>query len=429
MTKKTILLIGDDPKTSAAVKEELSGYEVEAVSKAEAAADAIGKKAPALIVFDLDLKGVDPLQVFRQISLLAPQVKFIMLSSSGSIPLAVSATRLGAADFLRKPLQPKQLKTSVEENILKVESLWAPIMIDWLQGESPKIKKMLDDIRNSLSSHNRMILLGERGIEKGELVGLIHANSLKKKRKMQALDLASFRRENLEAHFWSTLQEIMAEPEISSLRSEEDLCGTLYLENLESLEDHFIFSILNFLKERKGKVDKEILTVFGIYDRSFIQKVKIQEYALVEIPFLRERKEDLPYLLSHYLKKYSTKLNKPIRGISSELLNFVSSYDYPGNYKELETLVEQAVLSTASEVIELRDLPLGFRDIADALMNKIFRTRNFKLQNAKNEFEKNLYRALLSKTEEDVAAAARFLDIPRTTLAERIETLGQDFLN
>jgi len=409
------------------VKEELIGYEVEVASKAEAAADSIRKKAPDLIIFDLDLRGGDGLQVFRQIRILAPQIKIIVLSSSNSIPLAVSATKLGASDFLRKPFSPKQLKTSVDENIRQMESLLTPIMVEWLQGESPKLKKMFEDIRKALLSHNNIILLGERGIEKEKLIELIHANSLKRKRKMRFLDLASFRRENLEAHFWSAIQEIMAEPEIVSLRSEEDLCGTLYLENLESLDDHFSLSILNFLKDRKGKIDKGILAVIGIYERNFVQKIKFQEYAVIEIPHLRERKEDLPYLLNHYLNIYSIRYNKRVKGISSELLAFMITYDYPGNYRELESLVQQAVLSTSSEAIGVKDLPVDFKEVAEVSIKKILRRRDLRLQEARKAFEKNLYRFLLSKAEKDVASVARFLDVPRTTLAERLEILGENF--
>src|SRR3989344_9463801 len=115
--KKSILLIEDEPKVEARIKEILDGYQVEAVSKVEAAADFLGKKKVALIILDFDLKAIDGLQALRRIRALAPQTNCLTLSASNQIPLAVSATKLGAADFLKKPVAAESLRLSVEKNI------------------------------------------------------------------------------------------------------------------------------------------------------------------------------------------------------------------------------------------------------------------------------------------------------------------------
>lgn len=416
--KKTILLIEDDAKVEAKIKDILNEYGVEAAAKPEAAAEYLSKNKPDLVILDLDLKGHDGLQLFRQMHSLVPQAKIIILSASNDIPLSVSATKLGAADFLRKPIVAEQLLASVRGSISAGEEIIVhPARAGWLQGESQGLREMYSGIRRALPAFNNLILFGERGIEKKDVVEFIHANSLKRKRKLQVLDLSSFRRENLETYFWVTVRELMMEPEIGSVQNEEDRVGTLYLENIEDLEESFKLSVFDFFKERKGKVDREILAIIGVYD-----KIEVKGYVPVGIPPLRERRDDLPYLISHYLKLYARKHNRPVRGISADLLNFLAAYDFPGNFRELECLIEGAVLLTHSEVLEPMDVPQDIKALTEVAIKKALRGGKG-LEEATREFEGNLYDLLLSKTGGDVAAAARFLDVPRTVVAERIDEL------
>jgi DNA-binding NtrC family response regulator len=409
---KKILLIEEDPKIEAGVAAALAEYEVEVVG-GEQAADHLQKSRPDLIIFDIDLKAGDGLQLFRQVHLLAPQIKILVLSVSNNIPQAVALTKMGAADFLRKPLVAEQLKAAVRAGLAAEETVFGPAAgVGWLQGESPKLKKLYSDIQSALAASNNIVLFGEKGIEKKDLVKLIHAHSLKRKRKLQVLDLASFRRENMEAFFWGTVKELMAEPDLGAVQNEEDRTGTLYLENLESIDQSFKLSIFDFFRERKGKVDKEILALIGICEKSVIPLDNF-----VEIPPLRERKEDLPHLISHYLKLYSVKHNKKVKGVSADFLDFVAAYDYPGNFRELECLMEQAVLRAASETLDLADISLDFNGLVEVSIKKASR-------GGLEEFEKDLCGLLLAKTGGDVAAAARFLDMPRTVLNERIAELG-----
>lgn len=421
MAKKTILLIEDEPKTETRIKDILNEYGVEAAAKPEAAAEYLAKNKPDLVILDLDLKGQGGLQLFRRVHSLAPQTKIIILSASNDIPLAVSATKLGAADFLRKPIVAEQLQASVRGSISAGEEIIVhPARAGWLQGQSQVLREMYSGILRALPASNNLILYGERGIEKKDLVDFIHANSLKRRRKLQVLDLSSFRRENLETYFWVTVRELMMEPEIGSVQNEEDRVGTLYLENIENLEESFKLSVFDFFRERKGKVDREILAIIGVCD-----KIAVKGYAPIEIPPLCDRRDDLPYLISHYLKLYAKKHNKAVRGISADLLNFLAAYDYPGNFRELECLIEQGVLLARSEVLEPKDIPQDIKALTAVAVKKALGSGKG-LEEASREFEGKLCDLLLSKTEGDVAAVARFLDVPRTVLAERIDELRGD---
>jgi DNA-binding NtrC family response regulator len=424
MPKKRILLITDEARTEAGVREALSEYDLEAVKNVEAALALINSLAPDLVVIDFELKEMDGLRVFRQVRLKVPGINAIMLSASNDIPLAVTATKLGVSDFLRKPVNAQLLRESVGKNLAVPEGiLLPPSEIGWMQGESAGLKKMYSEIKQALASSSRnLVLLGEPGIRKKDVAAYIHAHSLKKKRSLRVIDLSSFQRGDLEAHFWASLQEIMAMPEAKSLPTEEDRCGTLYLEKIGSLDGNFRTGIFKFGRERRENVDREILLVIGVCSEAIAREA--EGYLEIEVPPLRARKEDLPFLLNYYLKHYSARYNKPARGFSADALDFLALYDYPGNYLELEGMVEQAVLLSASDLVELKDIAMDFVSLRDVSAKKSLRQGKPQLKEARKEFEKDLYGILLAKSGGNTAAIARFLDMPRTALSERMRELG-----
>ena len=428
--KKTILLIEDDPRVEQAVKSALPGYAIETVKDEKEAASAIGRQKPALFIIDHDLKNADGLQIFRQVRLLAPYVRVIMISHSNDIPLAVSATKLGAADFLRKPLAPKELLASVERNIsASDEHNAAPAGVPWLQGEDPSLKKMYADIREALLTHKNMVLVAERGIEKEDLAEYLHQRGWKPKRQVRTIDLASFKRENLEGSFWSTVQEAVGEGKSIGAEHEEDRCGTLFLENIESLEESFRLSIFEFFKEKKEKIDQEALVVIGLFAAKSLLPHLHNNYSLIEVPSLRERKGDIPQLINRRLSALCAEYNKTIKAVSSELLYLFSLYDFPGNYHELESLLVAGVLVSTSDTLEIKDLPLDFKMLTSLAIKDAQLKGKLSLEESRRWLEKLTYKTLLAKNGGDVAAAARFLDIPRTALAERAGDLGSDLLN
>lgn len=428
--KKNILLIEDDPKLVKSISEILGReYKLETADTAEKAVKIIQKAVPSLILLDFDLKEMDGIAIFQKIHPLAPHIKIIMFSSSKSIPLAVSATKLGVSDFLPKPLAAEQLRQSAEDNLYHPEKIYltlSGIEAPYLEGQSQKLKDMFAEIEKAIKENQDIILVGALGAEKVKVAELIHRHGFKKDRKLLALDLSSFLRESTEASFWTTVQEIMAEPQISRFQLSHELCGTLYLENLEALGEHFRWSILDFFTAKKGKISREIKVIIGVFEKTILKDFKSKTFRVIEIPALAERKEDLPHLINAYLKRLAQELNKPVKYFSAEALEFLSSYDFPGNYKELEDILRISILSAPEDKIELSHLPLNLEMLLRSSENQIFLKRRFSFGEARAIFEKNLYQILLAKTK-DISAAARFLDVPRTTFEERLKTLGLRF--
>ena len=163
--KKLILLIEDDHKTESAICEVLEReYKIETAKNKEGAAAFLETKSPDLMIIDFDLKGKDGLQLFKE---LQPAVKVIMLSASGSIPLAVSATKLGISEFLRKPVNAEQLKEAVDQNMAREEIRLRWIEgLDWLRGGSSVVRELLADVQEAVRGTKDVMLVGERGIPK-----------------------------------------------------------------------------------------------------------------------------------------------------------------------------------------------------------------------------------------------------------------------
>jgi len=362
------------------------------------------------------LKTGPGLQLFYDLHAAKPEVNFIMFSAQNSIPLAVAATKAGVAEFLQKPFQAAQVMETVGRSLSRQDiRLIIPESIAWLKGSSPALNAFFSELRQALLKNADLVLHAEKGIDKKVVAEIVHNSSPRSKRKIITLDLSAFKRKAQEANFWTMLQEIMALPDSESIVEEKDRCGTIYFEGFEQAEEHFRQGLVNFLQARRPKIDKSIRVILS-------GQPAPEGFIKIAIPPLRSRKEDLPFMLESCLAQYSAKYNKDIRNITLELLSLLASYDFPGNYRELEKIVQAAVLSASSETVEIKDLPLDFIALLQIEL-KGLASRELTLTAAKREFEKRLYKILLDKLHGDDSAAARFLNIPRSALNQRIEDL------
>jgi two-component system, NtrC family, response regulator HydG len=419
-----ILLISDQAKTAAAVKQALPDYLLTETADRQSALQHCQADQPDLVILDHDLSAIDAVQLYRQIRLASPRTPVIMLSAANDIPLAVAVTRLGVVDFLKKPLVAEQLRQAVAKSLaLKNADLPGPAAARWLRGDSPALKRFYEAAAEAVNPGPNVLLLAEPGINVRSAAEYLHARSARPRRKITTLDLASFNRADLEGSFWTTVQELMVEPAAGSSQSEEDRTGTLLLENIAVLEPGFQASIFAFLRERRGKIDREILAVIAAYDSGFLALADTGGFKAVEVPPLRRRKEDLPLLIVDLLAELTVKHNRTISGITAPALAALSLYDYPGNYRELRGLLENALLHTAGGTIGLKELPLDLAALIAIAEKRALAGGAGSLGAAKRLFEKELYETLAAKSGGEIGAVARFLDMPKGTLAERLEEL------
>jgi len=424
LNKTAIVLFSDDHELPPIVREAMREWDVQLAPDLETARELVRLQPAALVILDNDLKAIDGLTAFRQLRLVAPDLKVLMLSSANDIPLAVSAAKLGVADFLKKTFALSQLKEAIERLSGGISKPFVSLRTDWGKGEG--LKKLYAEIQ-TLSSNN-IILFGETGIDIGPVAELIHQNGRQRSRRFERIDLASFKRENLEAYFWTSVQELLAAPTAAALQDEDERCGTLYLENFDRLDQGFKSSILEFFRKRKESLDQSTVIVIGTEAQELLA-AQSAGYTKLVIPALRERKGDFPFILAAYLQRLAVACDKNILGISSEAISFLAAYDFPGNYRELEALVEKAVLNCRGEVVSLADISVDYETYKEIFLKKARFEGLVSLDEVRRAFEAGLFNFLALKNGDDLGGLARYFDLPRTAVADRMNELAGNSLN
>ena len=418
---KKILLITDEPKLEAKVTEALAGWTIIALPDAARATAWLKQEPlPNLIIIDFELKSEDGLAVFKK---LLPPVKVIMLAASGSIPLAVSAAKLGVSEFLRKPFDAKELKQIVEKCCVSSEvTLKGREKYPWLSGQSPVLVRFFGQLASLLIEDKPVLLISERGVPKGEVTEFIHFNSRQQARRFVRINLTAFNQEPLVGALLTTLQELTYLPSATTLQALPERCGTLYLEGFDLVDPVIRETIANFFVGRQDRLDRSIRWLVGVGSPTIFQPTELANFSLLTIPPLRERLADLPAILSAYLKPACLNYKKAVTKIDLDLLAFLSIYDYPGNYQELADLVAGLVLAANSQVIGLAQLPLSFNDLCRTAVKQALKDK-YPLVQAQRGFEQQLTKILLQKTGQDTGPVARYLDISKIALCERLEDL------
>ncbi len=373
--------------------------------------------SPRLVIMDSTYN----LDDFKEVKQVNAQVPVIVISKNRDIPQAVSATRLGAYDFIPKPIDKKRLTKAVAEVFKKGEKKVSLIGIGdicWLKGRSVLQNVLLQEMEESIAALSDLVVVGEVGIDKKRIAKLIHNNS-SGRGVFKTLNLNSFVREEDEGFFWTTLRDLLSSSENNK---KEFRIKTLYLAGYDNLSDHFRHTLLGFLNNWREdkKLDRGIRIVLSSCD----SLKELEHFKTVHIPSLRFRREDLPTILAAYIKKYSSKYNKEIKALGNDLIRFFTHYDFPGNFSELEELFKNAILKCDREYLSFSDLPLTTGMINKMQINEIDSSQNYKIQLIRAEFERFFFDFALKNLDNNIVKAARFLDIPRSVFEERIRELG-----
>ncbi|MCX5750327.1 MAG: response regulator [Candidatus Saganbacteria bacterium] len=437
MHSKKVLLLTADSQARGQIDAVLSmHYHLKSTAMEEEALHVFDEFHPELLILDQYLEPDNGLEVFKKFKRSNPFVKAVLIVSPADIEVAVTAAKLGIANVVRKPIEQAAFLQVVEEVLSQslVSSFVGYSMVkdtEWLDGVGEERSRLLAELAQVSKSMKDVILIGGKGINAGKVAEVIHANSIKGDRKLIALDLASFQNESSEGHFWVMIRELLMEQEEISDRT-KDLCGTLLLDAFGCIEPHFQASILEFLKEEKmikkrGKIDQGIKIIISLPNRETLSVFSpeiLGNFMVLELPRLVDRKEDLPVLISDLVFKFNAKYGKAVKGVSLEVLEFLVYYPFPGNYAELENLIENAVLLTESEIIALKDLPLNLQAFLLSNLNASLEKDVKKLEKVFTGLNKNLYALLLEKSDWDEARVARFLDLPTEAFTAKLKEVG-----
>jgi len=377
--KVKILVIDDDPKVSWLLNEGLGRtYEIVSAKDGLEGLQMVSKTKPSLILLDIKMPGMEGLEVLDKIKSMDQLTEVIMLSGHGETKNVVESIKKGASEFINKPFDVKEVEIHIqsvlEKSHLRKEldhlkkELKAKSQYETLIGDSPKILQIKTVIEQVADSELTVLIRGESGTGKEIVVRLLHALSSRKDEPFVKVNCAAIPRDLLEAELFGYEKgAFTGAHKTKPGRFETANKGTIFLDEIGDMPLELQSKLLQVLEQyefmrvggiRTIKVDTRIVCATNRDLNRALKDQTIREdlfYRLNEVtinlPPLRERKEDIPLLIEHFLQKYNTLYNKKYRPLSSKTIQLLQEYDWPGNVRQLENLIKQVVVREDEEII------------------------------------------------------------------------------
>ena len=446
--KQKILIVDDleDIRNILGDRLEVYGYEILTASDGEEALKKANDESPELVILDIQLPKMDGMEVLSKIMAEHPKTVVMMITAYATVHKAVEAMKLGAYDFIEKPFNPDLVRVKVEkalekQNLLREnEYLRAELKGEYNEiiGQSQKIIDILKTIEKVAPSDSTVLITGESGTGKELVAKALHNNSQRAREPFVPVNCSAIQPTLLESEIFGHEKgaftgAIARKPGKLELANR----GTLFLDEIgdmaTELQAKFLRAIQNRECERVGgikpfKVDVRFIAATNQNLQKAIKEGKFREdlfYRLnvvnINLPPLREHKDDIPILVKHFLRKNSAALKKPKIQINDEAMQIIMEYNWPGNVRELENCIERTILLADSDIIKPEHLPAELiSPIIDGVYNAI------KLGDSIKDMEKNLILKTIEEVEGNRTQASRILGISLRSLQYKLkEYMGE----
>ncbi|MCF6335782.1 MAG: sigma-54 dependent transcriptional regulator [Spirochaetales bacterium] len=367
--KKSILIIDDDTGHRLMLRASLDGkeYEISEAESGEEAIEMVTDKFFDLVLLDLKMKEMDGIETLKFIKKISPSIPVLIMTAYASVDTAVQGLKLGAIDYMVKPMDMNQLLVSIEKilnsNQLKVDNTVLKEQFHYnfdfstIIGESKKIKDVFEILAMAAPSDATILILGDSGTGKELIANVVYRNSFRKEKSFIKINCASLAENLLESELFGHEEGAFTGAVTKRLgRFEQADGGTLFLDEIGDMSLETQAKILRVLQEgefeRLGgeqsiKTDVRIIAATNKNLEEEIQQGKFRKdlffrlsVVTVHIPPLNERKEDIPAIADYFLKKYTKKNNRLINGFTPAAIDLFMRYEWPGNVRELENIVE-----------------------------------------------------------------------------------------
>lgn len=427
------------------------GYEVTTASRGDAALELISDKDFDIIFTDLRLPDMSGLDILTHVKNRKSSTQVVVITGFATIETAVTAIKKGAYDYLTKPLSPDSVRIIVKRALEKIalteeiyhlrQELTQCFGFENLIGKSPKMQEVFKIIRQTAGSDSNVLITGDSGTGKELVARAIHYNSQRKNGRFVPVNCGAISRELIEAELFGYVKGAFT----GAVRDKTGFLelasgGTLFLDEIGETTPAFQVKLLRVIQEgefnKVGTPYPTHINIRAIAASNRDLKKAISEggfredlfYRLnvisIHIPPLRQRREDIPMLVLHFLEKYSKKrMDNRVKEISSSAVEALMNHDYPGNVRELENAIEYAVAFSHGDKITPDELPSSIRGNKGAS----YKIRLKPLKAARYEFERSFVVAALTECDGNISKAARLLDIHRQSLQQKIKELDVKF--
>ncbi len=447
-----ILVIDDDTTglTLLASILENQGYEVETATNGREGIQLIDGNRFDVVFTDLSMPEVDGIGVLEHLSASFPDTLCIILTGYGSIENSVAAMKKGAFDYITKPVKASELQLLVEralrfkrletENTQLKRELKQKYCYSNIIGTSSAIQGIYELIDKVADTDGTILITGSSGTGKELIARAIHYGSSRSEKPLVVINCGAIPEELLESEIFGHEKGAFTGAHKSRVgRFEMASGGTIFLDEIGEMSPALQVKLLRVLQEQSFErvggmktihVDVRIIAatnkdlVTAINEGSFREDLYYRLNVIpIKVPPLKQRKTDIPLLIDHFRQKFSNGNRQTIKGISSRAMDAMIAYDWPGNVRELENLVKRLSILCTNKRVDLDDLPETIQagSIPPTPAHQIVLDQDINLTDAVRQYEKDLILQALEKNDWVKSAAAKMLNINRTTLVEKIK--------
>lgn len=452
MDKRHILAVDDDQSFLTVLTYQIRemGFEVSSSSSPIQSLEQLrGNPKPDVVITDLRMPEMNGLEFLQRINTLDVDLPVIVLTAHGSIDTAVEATKKGAFAFLTKPFEKEELEQTIR-NALKLanllrenerlnEALRQRFSFEGIIGTSPRFREVLSMAEQLASVETTVLIEGESGTGKELVARAIHFNSPRKSKPFVIVNCGAIPRDLIESELFGYRKGAFTGA-TADRKGKFEIAdsGTVFLDEIGELPLNMQVKLLRVLQEKQidivgapapKPVDVRIIAASNRNLREMVEKKEFREdlyyrlsVAPLQLPALRERREDIPLLVHHFMDKYRKKLGKEVK-LDAEAVEALQCHDWPGNVRELENVIEGLLVFSKGDRIERYDLPASvrghsIRSLGDVLIH--MPEEGFSLE----ELERDILKTALDMHDWNQTHTAEYLQITRNTLIYRMQKFG-----
>jgi DNA-binding NtrC family response regulator len=451
--KERILIVDDDKIIVESLVEflDLEGYEAAGAAGFAEAVKALECKQHHLVITDVNMPDTDGFELLRLIRQRYPEIVVIMITGYGTIESAVEAIKMGAYDYLTKPIIDDEIRLVVEralqqqslirENRTLREALDLRFNLDNIIGHDYKMLRIFDLIEAVAESRTTVLFQGESGTGKTLIARAIHHRSDRREKPFVEVSCGAIPESLLESelfgHVKGAFTGALSDKQGKFKAADK---GTIFLDEISSATPALQVKLLRVLQERQfepvgsNKTDTVDVRVILASNENLSQAVASGKFrqdlfyrvnvVTIQLPGLRERIGDIPLLAANFLKRYSSESRKQILGFTEECVQALQRYNWPGNVRELENVVERGVVLTRNRRIDVDDLPPNVLEVAQSVAVEEGVYRPMSLKDALEEPEKRILEQALRANNWNRQVTAQVLEINRTTLYKKMKRYG-----
>jgi two-component system, NtrC family, nitrogen regulation response regulator NtrX len=446
----SILIVDDEPGVRSALGGVLrdEGYSVDAVDSGEACLERLGRRAFDVVVLDIWLPGMDGLATLARMRERQVDAQVVIISGHGNVESAVRAIKMGAFDFVEKPLSLEKtvlvVRNALRQRHLEAENLALRARVDaqhTMVGESPAMMRLREQVAMAAPTNGRVLIFGENGTGKELVARNIHAFSLRRSGPFVEVNCAAIPEELIESELFGHVRGAFTGA-VADRRGKFELAhgGTIFLDEIGDMSLKTQAKVLRVLQEQvmeavggstRIRVDARVLAATNKDLRAEIAAGRFREdlyfrlnVVPISVPALRDRRDDVPLLADHFMAILAKEYGRRAKRFDADAVDALQRYSWPGNVRELRNVIERLMIMVPGDRVAARDLMFLEQGAAQSSTSDSVVTPIMPLHDARDDFERQYILRALAAQQGNISRTADVLGVERSNLYRKMRSFG-----